>query len=151
MMDAKKRKTIVYILFGLALIYGFYNLESGFDKKAAKLAHAPAPASEPAAPVLIPAKTINIEQYSTLSWGRDPFYRAKRNAPAAAAKKKQIEWILGGIMYDANSPTAVVNKKIVAVGDKINGAIIIDISKTKVVLKKGNSDIVTLKIKKEKS
>lgn len=147
MMDARKRKNIVYILFVLAVIYGFYNLKDRFDQKSAE----PAPVSQVQPPQIVrPAKTIDIEEYSTLAWGHDPFYRAKRNRPVASVEK-QIEWILNGILYDKKRPTAVINKKIVGVGDKIKGARIIDITKTKVILKKENSDIFTLHITREKS
>ncbi len=147
-MDTQKRKNIIYILFVLAVIYGLYNLIIGFDKKSAQLA----PASQVLAvsQTVMPANTIDIEKYSTLSWGRDPFYRAKGKKPVVTGKE-QIDWILNGILYDIKAPTAVINKKIVGIGDKINGAMIIEITKTKVVLKTDNSDIFTLQIMKEKS
>lgn len=147
-MDTQKRKNIIYILFVLAVIYGLYNLMIGFDKKSAELA--PASQVQPVSQTVMPANTIDIEKYSALSWGRNPFYRAKENRPVVT-DKEQIDWVLNGILYDNKAPTAVINKKIVGIGDKINGARIIKITKTKVVLKTDNSDILTLQITKEKS
>ena len=148
-MNSQKRKKVVYVLFALAVIYGFYNLKDEFSKKSAELAPVSQEQITPQV-VILPAKTINIEQYSKLSWGRDPFYRAKGSGPVSS-NDEQTEWILNGILYDKKTSTAVINKKIVRVGDKINGAKVINITKTKVVLKKGNSDIFTLHITKEKS
>ncbi len=148
-MDTQKRKNIIYILFVLAVIYGLYNLMIGFDKKSAELA--PASQVQPVSQTVLPANTIDIEKYSALSWGRDPFYRAKGNRPVVTTDEEQIDWVLNGILYDHKAPTAVINKKIVGIGDKINGARIIKITKTKVVLKTDNSDILTLHIAKEKS
>ena len=150
MMDAGKRKNIVYVLFGLALIYGLYNLMISFDKESAKLT--PAAQNQLPIQVILPAKTIDIEQYSSLNWGRDPFYRPKKGAKVNANNEiVQFDWILNGILFDKHAPTAVINKKIVGVGDKINGAKIITITKTKVTLKKEDSDIFTLQIYKDKS
>jgi len=147
-MDTKTRKNIVYTLFVLAVIYGLYNLKISFDNKSTELA--PASQEQPTTQVILPVKTIDIEKYSSLNWGRDPFYRAKGKNPVVSVKK-QMDWILNGILYDKKTPTAVINKKIVGIGDKINGAMIIDITKTKVILEKENSDIFTLQITKEKS
>lgn len=148
-MDTKTRKNIVYILFVLTVIYGLYNLKNSFDKKSAEIAP---PSQEQTTPLsVIPANTIDIEKYSTLAWGNDPFYRAKKGKKPVVTYEEQKEWILNGILYDQKAPTAVINKKIVNIGDKINGAKIIDITKTKVVLTKENSDTFTLQITKDKS
>ncbi len=150
-MDTKKRKLIVYIVFVLAAIYGFYNLKDNFDKKSTELAPAIQKETIPQT-TAIPPNSINIEQYSKLDWGRDPFFKAKGSDPIISnSDNNQTGWILNGILYDKKSPTAVINKKIVKLGDKINGAKIIKITKTKVVLKDDNSDIFSLHINKDKS
>ncbi len=148
-MEARKRKNIIYILFVLAVIYGFYNLFVGFDKKSAKLA--PVSHEQLVPQIVVPAKTIDIEKYSTLNWGRDPFYRAKKGNIPVVSENVQINWILNGILFNKQTPSAVINKKIVGIGDKINGAKIIDITKTKVTLEKENSEIFILQITKDKS
>ncbi|RKX21892.1 MAG: hypothetical protein DRP51_03395 [Candidatus Zixiibacteriota bacterium] len=145
-MDTRKRKNIIYILFVLAVCYGLYNLMIGFDKKSAELA--PASHLQPVPRTVMPANTIDIEKYSALGWGRDPFYRAKGKRPVVTYEE-QIEWVLNGILYDKKAPTAVINKKIVGIGDKIDGATIIEITKTRVVLEIDNSEIITLQITKE--
>ncbi len=148
-METGKRKKIVYTLFALAVIFGFYNLYIGFDKNNAKLA--PVSQQQLAPQIVMPAKTIDIEQYSTLNWGRDPFYWAKKGNIPVVSDKVQIGWILNGILFNKQTPSAVINKKIVSIGDKINGAKIIDISKTEVTLEKEDSEIFTLQITKDKS
>lgn len=143
-MNTKTRKYIVYVAFVLALIYGFYNLKDSFDKKNTVLA--PAPVVQTVPQVIIPAKSIDIEKYETLNWGRDPFYRAKKGGRPVIVEKAKPDWILNGILFNKNAPSAVINKKIVGIGDKINGAKIIEITKSKVVLKKENDDTFILKI-----
>ena len=148
-MEARKRKNIVYILFVLAAIFGFYNLYNNFETKSAKQVPV---SQQPQIPqIVMPAKTIDIEHYLTLNWGRDPFYLAKKGASSIVSDEVQNGWILNGILFNKETPSAVINKKIVGVGSEINGAKIIDITKTKVTMEKENSEIFTLQITKDKS
>ena len=69
-----------------------------------------------------------------VSWGKNPF----------ALKEVKIETIsklsLNGIMWDEESPKAIVNDEIIGVGDKIDENTVVDIKKDSVILNDGISD-----------
>ena len=147
-MDAKKRQKIVYIIFVAAIIWGVYNFMGGKPVK-------PTDTSRPiskleSARTDTKNKSIDIEKYSSLEWGRDPFYYGPGQAKRFTAKTSQPVWKLGGILYDNDSPSAIINKIIVRDGDIINGARVVQIEKESVILDKDGLQF-TLTIAKEKS
>ncbi|MEW5924378.1 MAG: hypothetical protein AB1746_10355, partial [Candidatus Zixiibacteriota bacterium] len=98
----------------------------------------------------IKPENIDIEKYTALEWGRDPFYHGQEQAKPHVATANSPVWTLGGILYDINSPSAIINKKIVRDGDIINGARVVQIEKESVILDKDGLQF-TLTIAKEKS
>ncbi|UCD17664.1 MAG: hypothetical protein JSV44_01825 [Candidatus Zixiibacteriota bacterium] len=148
MMDPKKRQTIIGILFVGAVIYGLLEFT-----RETKPPSSPAPqplAAMPAAERGTPShRTIDIEEYSGLQWGRDPFYRGINNSPARP-KPETVKWTLNGILYDENTPSAMINHQIVKPGDIIDGAEVIEIGKQGVILYKNGSRF-WLHITKDKS
>jgi len=149
-MDAKRRQKVIYLLFGLAVIYGFYNLFTDFGRK--NQVSVPSAQEQSAHIIAQTVNTIDVEKYLSLEWGRDPFYRPKAAGAVAVAVQNQPEvWILSGILYDQKTPTAIINRKIVGIGDKIDGARIVSITRSEVVIRPDNSSLRTLIIKKEKS
>lgn len=147
-MDAKKRQKIVYSLFVLAVIYGVYNLVfNPMGNSVAPRISAPLPALTRQE---IPPKAINIEKYSSLAWGQDPFYRPKIG-PTQKAPARHPTWVLNGILYDEVKPSAIINKKIVSVGDSVEAAKILEITKSKVVLQVDGGNNISLTMSKEES
>lgn len=72
------------------------------------------------------------------SWGRDPF------SPSAINRAVDLE--LNGILWDKESPKAIINEDIVGIGDIVKGNIIVDIRQDTVILNDGLSDFeLTLK------
>lgn len=147
-MDARKRKAIVYGLFVLAFLWGAYNF-AGNEQKRAEPAPSPAKQIE-AAEVKPPAKSIDVEKYSMLEWGKDPFHRGRRTPVEKPPAEIRPRWTLGGILYDENTPSAVINKKIVRNGDNIDGARVMQIDRQKVTLEKNGLQF-TLTVEKDKS
>ena len=147
-MDSKLRQKIIYVLFGLAIIYGGYNFLSDHAKK--KIAPPPATAEQSSAQLTPPAKSIDVNKYSLMDWGRDPFYRHKASEQVII-KGKPGNWVLNGILYDPSAPTAIINKQIVRPGDKIGRATVEEITKSKVIIKIDDTEYRTLEISKEKS
>ena len=82
---------------------------------------------------------------SHTEWGRNPFVVAP--APAAAQEKAaKKEHILGGVLWDPQSPSAVLNNRLVNVGDEVNGWRVVEIREKEVKLSDG-SNTKTLAIK----
>lgn len=68
------------------------------------------------------------------SWGRNPFL------PKGSQASGFGKWILDGIAWDEKSPRAVINDRIIEVGNKIGGARVVEIRKDRVVLNDGATD-----------
>jgi|SRR3989338_4360695 len=66
-------------------------------------------------------------------WGKNPFLK-----PQAAPEKAALSnLVLGGIVWDAFSPKAVINDTIVMVGDEIDGRKVVAINPESVILTDG--------------
>jgi hypothetical protein len=72
------------------------------------------------------------EKTTFRSWGRNPFI--EKGSPAAQDTPRLT---LNGIVWDKESPTAIINGEIVGVGDKIGKITVVSIRKTTVTLNDG--------------
>ncbi len=147
-MDTKKRQKFFYAVAVMVVIWGLYNILGDSDKKA-KPTPEPLKTVEKAAATPKPVSSVDIEEYTKLTWGRDPFYRSvDKKAKPTVEPEPALGWILGGILWNEKSPSAVINKKIVRHGDIVNGAKVVKIDKNLVTLEKDNLEF-TLNIKKD--
>ncbi len=139
-MNEAKRKIIIYALLVAAIIYGLANFPGGTDKNHTDTSiDNPAPAAQK-----IPAsakQSIDIKYYSSLPWGSDPFcrYYARADNGNGSTDAPAPQWTLNGVVINAKTTVAVINKNIVHVGDKIAGARVVDIQKDKVVMEQDGS------------
>lgn len=85
---------------------------------------------------------------------RDPFLPAgsfhaslqrKRTASSSSNPTTQPKFVLKGILRDANGTVAYVNDSIVALGDKVGGFIVREISQWQVLLEKDGA-VLTLRL-----
>ena len=74
---------------------------------------------------ILPAKKI-----VNVPWGRDPFVPLKGDGFGRPANLK-----LTAIIYNDKKPSAIVNNKIVYIGDSVDGQKVIDITKQYVILR----------------
>ncbi|MBI4335518.1 MAG: hypothetical protein HY589_02575 [Candidatus Omnitrophica bacterium] len=72
------------------------------------------------------------KRISSLSWGRDPFV-------FGGAKTAEGDLVLNGIVWDEKNPSAIINGNIVNIGGEINGNIIVDIQRERVIVNKGGA------------
>jgi len=149
-MDAKKRQRLVYVFAAIAMIWALTNI-SGDSKKKDNARTETLSTVQQITVAEKPTGTIDMYMYEKLEWGRDPFYRQTVKKTARIDEPEPIPgWELGGILWNENNPSAVINKKIVRHGDIINGARVVQIHKDIVTLKKDNTEF-TLNIKRDKS
>jgi type II secretory pathway component PulC len=146
-MDPKKRKYIIYTLFVLAVIYGLANLESKGPKTDTSSQPVPAPANR--VPMRPSPNQIDIAKYNSLPWGKDPFVHETSTAGSAEVPSGAV-WELGGILYDDTNPAAIINSRIVRVGQSIEGARVLRINKKMVTLEKDGREF-SITLEKEKS
>ena len=72
-----------------------------------------------------------------LSWGRNPFVAAE-----AGSRSEASGLSLSGIAWEANKPQAVINGRIVGVGDEVAGNKVVEINQNSVVLNEGSNRFV---------
>jgi len=139
-MTEKNRKKIVYIVFGLAVVWALFNLP--FGKKAERNSRGNADQNEMIASLNSIADSqekIDLNQ----DWGNDPFAitkEAKRQVTRRTVKLK-----LTAISESNGNYWALINGEILSVGDRINGWKLVEVTKTKAVLSK-NQETIRLKI-----
>lgn len=131
-MTASRRRQILYVVLGLAVVWGIHNYKKPRGRTA------PQTTSAPAAALTMPAPQTAISQIDVAAnierpWGSDPFRAQKRTAENRAPAEAP-SWKLSGILYNENHPLAVINSRPVGVGDHVDGATVIDINKRNVTL-----------------
>jgi len=146
-MDPKVRKSLIFLLFIGASIYGLLNLRDRTDDQNTQ----PSPAANTSQPAqaVRPSNLIDIDKYSELPWGRDPFTR-NHEAIAEPSQASGPVWTLGGILYDDQNPAAIINGRVVRIGQSIEGALLLKIDKDKVTLE-NNGTRFSLNLNKDKS
>ncbi len=147
MMEPRTRKLIIYSLFVAAAAYGLLNLRGRPDKPISGPATGPSE-SRPSQ-VIQSSKLIDIEKYSAMTWGRDPFVRDHVEI-VDSAKAAAPTWTLGGILYDDLSPAAIINGRVMRTGESIEGAKILKIDRNKVTLENSGGRF-SLNLAKDKS
>lgn len=75
-----------------------------------------------------------IKEERDLEWGRCPFCG---KIYSGAGKKEIVDLKLTGILWDEKNPKAVINGRIVGIGKRIGGNIVVDIKQDKVVVNNG--------------
>lgn len=137
------RKKIIYIFFGLSVLYLFYNTRDNEPDRKAN-----SPLSQESQFVVLDTNIkqtdiIDIEEKSNEEWGRNPF-RFDHTAVKmiASAPRENKVWKLSGIVYNNASPIAIINKKPVKIGETINNAKVIKINKENVIINYQGSEIV---------
>ena len=76
-------------------------------------------------------------QWDQEAWGRDPFF-AEGSEPG---KFSALPLNLSGIVWDAKMPFAVVNNKVLKIGDAIEGYKVIEIKPSSVVFLAGEDKV----------
>lgn len=135
-MDPKKQRLTAAALVALGVIVWIWGLTARPARapkpSASSLALAPIQSSPPQAP---PSATRQ-SRYS--DWGDNPFVVDRRKAtastPAPAGSKGLI---LNGILWDPKVPSAIVNSRLVTVGDHLDHWQVIEIQKDRVILSDG--------------
>ncbi len=131
-MNEKLRKKIVFIALGLAITWGYYNITKkniGNDIASGDTQEQILTGSST---TTIPEKLIDVEAYQKLDWGSNPFLGSDKITRKTISH--QIYWLLSGIVYSENNPMAIINKKSLFVGDNIDDAKVVNISRKDVTI-----------------
>lgn len=134
-MEKEKIKIVVAAGVIILLVIVLISNIAGAGRKKTQARPAVAKAGPVKAAVKVQDKDIPQPRYSggeqakagSMESGRDPFVFGQ----AAAAPG---DLVLSGIVWDEESPSAIINGEIVRIGRQIDGRKIIDIQKTKIIL-----------------
>jgi hypothetical protein len=152
-MTDRRRKTIVFGLCAIALIWAFYTVIGQKHKKILSVTAQGQASTVEAEPPRIPADTRKLDSldtaYETKPWGKDPFYHDVKSDPPLDVQDTR-ELHLLGILYRHINSQALINKRVVTVGDKLEGFEVMEITRNSVTLNDGRKTI-TLRLEKESS
>ena len=141
-MSANKRKTIVYAIFVIAVIWGIANNPFGRKKPHWENTDALHETIQPisTASVGLAENTLNLSD----KWGSDPF--VQKTASVAPQQESQTQFNLTAISKSEGTYWALINGQIVAVNDTIEGWTVTRVTGKSVTLSKDGKTI-SLKIK----
>ena len=135
----KNHKLIVLIAVGciavLSVIRGIVNFSKG--AKATSEPGAVITQTAPRNPPLTTTEGTGLAGTKYLTWGRNPFVAAEAGSRSEAAGLS-----LSGIAWEANRAQAVINGRIVGVGDEVAGNKVVEINQNSVVLNEGSNRLV---------
>lgn len=152
-MNKNSRQAIVYSVFVLVLIWGYFNFFGG--EKTAEPSpdpvHQAAITPGPVSPGFITDELTAeiIRDYHQKNWGNNPFYNRYKTKKEQVVEQKARLHLLG-IIYREIDAQALINGRVVSVGDTLEGYRVADITRKEVILQKGERT-VKLKVKKESS
>ncbi len=146
MSETKRR--LYFSLVAIAIAIWAFSALQGSDKTVTS-SQEPIPANQ---------KTVSTQTVAPIDftfvedkpWGSDPFYkRISKVSPSMRTQTSQVRantYKLKAIIYNETSPAAFLNGRMVRVGDTVDGANVIRISKRAVTLKENGREItVTVK------
>ncbi len=152
---SNKEKAVLLMVFFILSGWGLYFLKNWTTvlKEEVKIIEPLVPKSSPK-PLIKASEQIkrSIKETTALFKKpeiRDPFLASKdSNILKAPGEKKTpaIPLNLKGILWDKLVPSAIINSKVVKIGDLIFGKTVVDIEKDKVILME-NGEIQILKLK----
>ena len=81
---------------------------------------------------------------------RDPFLSSKnpKKTKITIGKKTRVKLKLSGILWDNKIPSAIINSKVVEIGDLIAGKTVVDIERDKVIIME-NGEIFVMELRKQ--
>ena len=145
-MQITKSQKRLFILLGLVLVYAVYDIISNFDTYTGFY-------SEPEAKVAVQDGAVKTDSAKILvevqrkeylnKWGSNPFYKKvqKKRVAKIVKQAKKVNLVLYAISMKDNNSVALINDKMVKIGDMIEGFTLQQIAKKKVTLSDGSRTI----------
>jgi type II secretory pathway component PulC len=132
-MSQQTRQKVLLAALLVTIVWGVYHLGPWS-------AGEPAPAPSRPKPALFQADTIAhaardtavMSALQSAAWGADPF-RARKAVERKPVRRPPI-WRVSGIMFNNETPLAIINDRPVRVGETVNNARVVDIQPKAVTL-----------------
>ncbi len=139
-MEKKRIEIIVTFALGLVFILAAANSCREVRKRPIPATPVkPGIASQPKALSLPPQSSLAGDKRTQpdtgeLQWGEDPF---SGKVYLKLAEDKEDDFIVSGIVWDKDKPTAIVNNKVCETGSRVGGYTVVAIKEDRVVLSDG--------------
>jgi len=150
-MNETWRKRSIFGLLVVTIIWGYFALIAPKDKTA-PVTPPDATSTTPAPPATVSKPEISdslMAAFRLLTWGKDPFFRDP--TPSTNVSPENVPALhLLGILYRRTGAQVLINGRIAAEGDIVDGYRIVSINRENVTLQSGNRTVV-LRVGKETS
>lgn len=133
MSDSTRTKIIAAVMIA-TIVWAYFNI--GSKKTDTTVPGSPQAVQTvvPEAEVISGTKLVNVEQKTRESWGRDPFKLTENPEKPSTRPSRKLAWVLSGIMYNEQSPVAIINSQPVRQGDVVDMAQVVEIERKAVTL-----------------
>jgi len=145
-MQITKSQKRLFILLGLVLVYAVYDISSNFDTYSGFYSDKKTEIQNNSQTAKIDSAKV-IAEYTRKQylekWGRNPFYKKveKKRVARIVKKQRKAKLILYAISIKDNNSVALINDKMVKIGDMIEGYTLKKIEKKKIILSDGTRNI----------
>ncbi|MFC1674541.1 hypothetical protein ACFL1K_01410 [Candidatus Omnitrophota bacterium] len=143
-MDKKRIEILITSVLGVIFILAWART-IGMIRRRAR------PAPQPSAAVSVPVGAVEgslavsavdtvkaaEQEVKGLNWMRCPF-----SGKIYASETDSLDLKLSGIVWDELNPQALINARIVGVGDQIGGYSVVEIQQNKVILNDGKDNLI---------
>lgn len=150
-MSEQMRTKVIAGFLVTALIWAGLDYKSNDSKSTKEVPQTIQPIETKSIAVKNSSSFLDIEKYEKDSWGRSPFYLPTlvtvSKPQTITHQQSTLSWILSGIIINNSSPTAIINKRPVKIGETIDKALVTEIDKEKVIIKYNQKEI-TLTVSK---
>lgn len=143
-IELTKSQKILFIILGIVLVYAIFDFVTHKDTYVGFYTGKKQEANALSQNQQVKTQQQKDQLQTSLfsKWGGDPFLRQTRVKKRFRRKAKRPKFDLKAISYRLDGSVALINDRIVKVGDVINGYRVIFIDSRKVILSSGKHRIV---------
>jgi len=147
---SKQEIIIIIVIFAIALIFAYYHLSKWTKSfKSLKVIAPITPPEKPGRVQKVKSKEEKTKEPSGSAKSfniRDPFLASKNTDSVIIEKNPILNMKLKGVLWDDQIPTAIINSRVVKIGDLIDNKTVVDIEKDKVILME-DGEVYLLKLR----
>ncbi|GAB4333806.1 MAG: hypothetical protein Kow0037_12160 [Calditrichia bacterium] len=141
----KSQKRLLVVL-AVVLAYAVFDITTNWDSYTGVYKGKRNKGKSKSSKIITPKKIIKDSSFVyNKDWGKDPFYvKVKTSKKNKTLPKKRVPLKLIAVSSDGNTSVAMINDKILQVGESIAGYTVAKIEPTRVILKKGKDTRILL-------
>ncbi len=161
-MNERTRKLLVFSVALIVVVWGYLNLFGPHKKSSSPATPTSTALSAPSQVKVKEARAGSdntdrliitdqiAESYESAVWGKDPFYHSFPDRKSRVVQQQKIRLKLLGILYREVAPQALINNRVVSIGDDVSGYRVIKITPDYVTVT-NQTETIKLRVTKESS